>query len=42
LAEVRAGFLKNPERLIHGIPVANRPENLEMWYDHNKGRGYAM
>ena len=32
LAEVRAGFRKNPERLTHGIPVANRPENLEMCY----------
>ena len=32
-AEIRAGFLKNPERLIHGISGANRPENLEMGYD---------
>jgi hypothetical protein len=32
LAKIRAGFLKNPEGLIHGIPVANRPENLEIWY----------
>jgi hypothetical protein len=27
LAEVRAGILKNPEQMIHGMPVANHPEN---------------
>jgi hypothetical protein len=26
LAEVRAGFLKNPDRLIYGMPGAKRPE----------------
>jgi hypothetical protein len=31
LAKIRAGFLKNPERLIDGIPVANHPENFELW-----------
>jgi hypothetical protein len=30
LAAVRTCFLKNLERLIHGIPVAKRPVNLEM------------
>jgi hypothetical protein len=32
------GFLKNPEPLIHGIPIANTPEDLEMWYQSNLRR----
>jgi hypothetical protein len=38
-AEIRAGFLKTPERLIHGIPVANRPENLKCGIIHGASLG---
>jgi len=31
LAEFRAGHLKNAERLIHGVPNANHPENSDKW-----------
>ena len=33
MPEVRAEFLRNPEQLIYGNPVANRPENSERWYN---------
>ena len=34
LAKVWAGFLNKAERLIHGVPIANSPENSDAWYDN--------
>jgi hypothetical protein len=32
LAKAWAGFLNKAERLIHGVPIANNPENSDAWY----------
>ncbi len=33
LAKAWAGFLNKAERLIHGVPIANKPENSDAWYN---------
>ena len=35
LAKAWAGFLNKAERLIHGVPIANNPENSDSWYQSN-------
>ena len=33
LAKAWAGFLNKAERLIHGVPIANNPENSDTWHE---------
>jgi hypothetical protein len=39
LAKAWAGFLNKAERLIHGVPIANNPENSDSWYDSTLAEG---
>ncbi len=37
LAKIRAAFLNKAERFIHGVPIANNPENSDTWYQQLSG-----
>ncbi len=33
MAKIRAAFLNKAERLIHGVPITNYPENSDTWHE---------